>query len=59
MSSSGPKEARDGDQRPDDQNAEYLSQGRRELIKRFGRAAMLPMIVASFMATDVTDAAAS
>jgi hypothetical protein len=34
------------------------SPDRRELIKRLGKAAMLPMLVVSFIATDVTDAVA-
>lgn len=53
----------DGDNQPDDQNetkpsAENLSPRRRELIKKLGKAAILPMVVGTFMANDVTDAAA-
>ena len=32
---------------------------RRELVKRLGKAAILPAVVATFLASDVTDAAAS
>lgn len=32
---------------------------RRELIKKLGKAAVLPMLVATFVASDATDAAAS
>ncbi len=32
---------------------------RRELIKKLGKTAVLPMLVATFVASDATDAAAS
>lgn len=32
---------------------------RRELIKKLGKAAVLPVLVATFVASDATDAAAS
>jgi hypothetical protein len=49
--------------RPASQDAENTksensSLDRRELVRRLGKAAILPAVVASFLANDVTDAAA-
>lgn len=38
--------------------AEDASPDRRELIKKLGKAAILPALVATFVASDSTDAAA-
>ena len=59
MSVSAPKGMGDGDNRAGHQNEENWSAGRREFIERLAKAAILPAVVATFLASDVTDAAAS
>lgn len=59
MTVSAPERMGDGDNRAGEQNKENWSPGRRELIEKLGKAAILPMVVATFLASDVTDAAAS
>lgn len=42
-----------------DNNIENSSPDRRELVRKLATAAILPVVVATFVASDLTDAAAS